>query len=128
MVPLKKYPTAKQLAGLVHVTPKTRLFWLGDVLGLGTIDHTLPFQDSTSVWVLVPLLKYPTAKQLAGLVHVTPKRALSWLGDVLGLATMDHTLPFQDSMSVCLLGPLEELPTAKQLVGLVHATPWRRLA
>jgi hypothetical protein len=56
-------------------------------LGLGVIDQTLPFQDSSID---------PTTSQLAQVVHEMPARAPA----LTGLATTAHTFPFQDSMSV----------------------------
>ena len=42
----------------------------------------------------------------------------------VGLATADHAVPFQRSISVCNLPAVVlELPTAKQFVGLVHDAP-----
>jgi hypothetical protein len=100
VAPMLTHPTAKQLVGPVHVTPLRLLDWLDEVLGLGTRDHTLPFQDSMRVWLFVPLENCPTATQFVGLVHATLSRMLSWLDAVLGLGTMDHTLPFHDSIRV----------------------------
>jgi hypothetical protein len=42
-------PTALQVAGPIHDTPFKTLLSGGEVLGLGTIDHTDPFHDSISV-------------------------------------------------------------------------------
>jgi hypothetical protein len=62
---------------------------------LGTIDHEVPFQASTSG--PFPL---PTAVQLVALRHDTSSRALVRLPDGFGLATDDHEVPFQVSTSV----------------------------
>jgi hypothetical protein len=124
----KRVPTATQLVGPAHATSLRRLGWLEDALGLGTMVHTLPFHDSMSVWLLAPMLTHPTAKQLVGPVHVTPLRLFDWPDEVLGLETMDHTLPFHDSTRVWLFVPLENCPTATQFVALVHATLSRMLS
>jgi hypothetical protein len=38
--------------------------------------------------------------QAVELLHATPNRSLSCVGEVLGLGTIDHTDPFHDSISV----------------------------
>jgi hypothetical protein len=81
-----------------------------------TIDQLNPFQFSTRT--AEPEL--PTAQQSVELTHETPARMSAW-PLVLGLGTMDHTCPFQDSVKV-----VEEpvtVPTAMQKFGLVQETP-----
>src|SRR5207237_10542140 len=76
-VPLRKYPTAKQLVVLVHDTPYRGLLSpvaLG--LGLGTIAQLVPSRRSTNGLISVswaPRLwpKFPTARQLVVLVPDT---------------------------------------------------------
>src|SRR5436190_20927268 len=69
-------------------------------IGLGTTDHLLPFQRSTSGTVgdaaLVRLL--PTAVQLCGVAHETATSALAIVFGVDGLATTDHARPFHRSV------------------------------
>src|SRR5437016_633898 len=119
-------PTAKQNVALTHDAPDNELpsvEWPGRMrLGLGTIDHVLPFHRSVSVRAPSPLL--PTAKQLVVPVHDTSASALTAPPDGLGLGTIDHALPFHRSTSVRSFAPgLPDCPTAKQLVVLGHATP-----
>jgi hypothetical protein len=49
MLPTVWEPTAVQFDGPLHDTPFKKLCSVGEVLGLGTIDHTDPFHDSISV-------------------------------------------------------------------------------
>ena len=74
---------------------------LGAGLGLGTTVHLVPFQDSMSV-VATGKPKFPTAVQARADRQETPVRALPPpLGcGPLGLGTMDHLVPFQDSTRV----------------------------
>jgi hypothetical protein len=71
------------------------------MLGLDTIDHVDPFHDSISVRsalvVLVVMLE-PTDMHADGPLHDTPARKS--FGEGLGLATIDHAVPFHDSISV----------------------------
>ena len=90
-------------------------------VGLGMIDQRVPFQCSTNVKVAELVSWVPTAKQLVRVGHDT---ALNSDELRLGLTTIDHRVPFQCSTKVrVVVEPVEELPTAKQLVGLTHATP-----
>ena len=121
-------PTAMQLVALVHDTPASALNVAEGALGLATIDQATPFQRSTSVLELVAgEPKYvPTAKQLVALVHETLSSRLLPVLVLLGLATIDHAVPFQRWMRV-LIWPSSKLPTAKQFVALVHDTLLNRL-
>jgi len=101
-------PTAVHAAGPVHDTPWRELSGNGEPgegSGLGTMDQVVPFQDSTSVPVnkgppeVEVLPASPTAVHDAGPVHETALRRLKSLNS-LGLGTMDHVDPFQDSTSV----------------------------
>jgi hypothetical protein len=66
----------------------------------------------------VPLELEPTAQQSEELTQATPE---SWsVPSVLGVATMDHALPFQCSARV--LGPFWN-PTAQQSEELTQASP-----
>jgi hypothetical protein len=44
-----------QADGLLQDTPRRRLIWVGELFGLGTIDHADPFQDSIRVCEKSPL-------------------------------------------------------------------------
>jgi hypothetical protein len=112
--------------GELHDTPSKTSLSVGDVLGLGTMDHTDPFHDSVSVCEDCggSTLENPTAVHADGPLHDTPFRKLVWAKAALGLGTMDHTEPFHDSIKVRSGSPPGlELPTAKQADGLVHDTP-----
>jgi hypothetical protein len=121
-------PTAVQADGELHDTPDRALSWESEVSGLATMDHTDPFHDSISVCsVDAPMLYMPTAKQADGPLHDTPDRVLSKADGTLGLATMDHTEPFHDSISVFVEVLVEVLvlsaPTAVHADGELHDTP-----
>jgi hypothetical protein len=117
-------PTATQLEVLAHATPFSELNVAPPGLGLGTIDQLVPSQCSTNVvaGVLTLACELPTAKQLVVLGHATPFRRLIAAPAGLGLGTIDQLVPFHRSTNVVVAPLASELPTAKQLVGLVHAT------
>jgi hypothetical protein len=54
LLPMVEEPTAVQADGPLHDTPFRSLVSVGEVLGLGTIDHTDPFHDSISVRRFLP--------------------------------------------------------------------------
>jgi hypothetical protein len=96
----RREPTAWQLIERLHDTPRRSSLPLPG-LGLGATDHDVPFQTSIRVWFSGPelLLYHPTAMHSVERVHETPWSSLSellWSG----LAVMDHSVPFQVSISV----------------------------
>jgi hypothetical protein len=84
-------PTAKQLDGPLQATP-LRADWVPVVVGAEATDHAAPFHDSINCRVFVPLVYDPTAKQLDGRLQATPFNSLFWVGDVLGLESIDHVV------------------------------------
>ncbi len=111
-------PTAEQSPA--HDTDRNTLL-PGVRLRLGSIDHLVPFQRSTSVSVLCE----PTATQLCAVVHETPS---SWFGPPpfgVGDGTTDHDVPFHRSINVSERKP-DRSPTAKQLVALVQVIDDKR--
>jgi len=115
--PLEKEPTAKQFFAVAHATPANSLPPdASDGRGLGTTDHAVPFQRSTSVCSPVPRTPPPTATQLAALVHATELSVIAVPG-TLGLAAIDQAVPFQCSIT----GTPLNTPTAKQLAAPGHA-------
>ena len=83
-------------------TQATPFSWLSLVplLGLGTIDQLVPFQDSISVWSrLLPLRYEPTAVQELDERQATPPRPLLTV-PMLGLGTIDQLVPSKDSIRV----------------------------
>ena len=72
------------------------------------------------------MLEEPTATQFAAVAQDTEERAL-WKVKRLGLATIDHRVPFQCSTKI-LMAPEDRLywPTATQVVAVVHDTPERK--
>jgi hypothetical protein len=120
---VRKDPTAKQVVAVGHDTP-ARLVWDAP-LGRGTftIDHVVPFQCSTNLEGTPFVVDEPTAKQLVVVAHDTPFKKLSEAPAAFGLATIDHFVPSQRSVSVRLPALVRLTPTAKQLVGSGHATP-----
>ena len=101
---VEELPTAKQLVVVGHDTSASELPDALAALGLATIDHVAPFQCSISVfviWVGENASTEPTAKH-----DVTPRHetelSVGWLLLVRsGLATIDHAVPFQRSISGC---------------------------
>jgi hypothetical protein len=73
---------------------------VGEVLGLATMDQAVPFQFSTSVCWVEPLLAEPAAMQKEDVTHDTPLRMLSdelafgdgTIDQVLGTTTLDPRL------------------------------------
>jgi hypothetical protein len=70
-------------------------------LGLGVIDHVVPFQVSIKVTRLVPLNALPTAKQLVALAHETPARLFARAPE-FGVGATDQVVPCTVSASVRL--------------------------
>jgi len=125
----KRYPAAMQKVGPVHETPSRYVLSVADALALGvaTIDHVWPFHRSTRlVFAVAPVLIWnPTAKQLLALVHETPNSVAYRAPAGLGLATIDHALPFHRSTNVLpvpIAAPSDS-PTAKQVLAFTHDTP-----
>jgi len=99
-------------------------------LGLGTTDHDVPFQRSTSVALselLVGVVR-PTAKHVVALAHATSESSLcrAPTGSVLG--TIDQLVPFQCSRSVNSFVPLVRDPTAAQNEPPEHPRPRNELS
>jgi hypothetical protein len=70
------------------------------LFGLDTIDHTLPFHDSISVRSSeLPFRYRPIAMHEVPDTHETSLSSLKPV-PLFGLDTIDHTLPFHDSISV----------------------------
>ena len=68
-------PTAVQALADVHDTPDSPLFWSPAGLGVGWMDHEVPFHRSASVTTLPALFRYfPTAVQASAAVHDTLAR------------------------------------------------------
>jgi hypothetical protein len=67
----------------------------------------------------------PTAKQLCGSGHDTAFSVAAVVPDGLGLASNPQTLPFQCATNVLVFGAWNQAPTAKQLCGSGHATPYK---
>ena len=98
-------PTAKQLVVAGHDTSPRELPAAPATLGLATIDHFEPFHRSIRVLVIDEWAENtsmaPTAKHDFGAGHETESR-VGWLVVVRsGLATIDHAVPFQCSVSGC---------------------------
>ena len=69
-------------------------------------------------------MKVPTAMQLVGLTHDTPLRIVDVAPTGLGLGTIDQLVPFHRSIKVFVVVLVEYEPTAKQLEGVAHDTPF----
>ena len=120
---LTKEPTAKQLVAVGHETPLKLVVPEG--LGLATIDQVVLFHCSASDFWVVPLEEEPTAKQLVVVGHDTPFKTVEVDPARLGLATIDHVVLIHCSTNDFWVVPLEEEPTAKQLVVVGHDTPFK---
>ena len=120
-------PTAMHIPVPAHATPDHFGTVAPGGVGLVTIDHAVPFQRSIKVVWVVPVFVDPTAKQVVGSGHATAWRALVVAPDGFGLVTIDHAVPFHRSMSVLVVEPVVENPTATQFVADVHLTERSRL-
>jgi len=126
---LAALPTAAQVVMLKQSTPNSWLSSLVDVFGLVVIVQVDPFHDSTNVWNVPDASVPPTASQKAEPMHETPfRRARSAPVSVgFGLGMMVHVAPFHSSVSVLVVVPAVEVPTAMQKVAEVHDTPFSTL-
>src|SRR5215469_13576152 len=90
--------------------------WECGRFGLGTMAHRVPFQDSIRVLTAFWLgLKLPTAVQDRAETQDTPLSESKEPCGALGLGTMVHRVPFQDSMRVLAAAPEAwKFPTAVQ--------------
>jgi hypothetical protein len=115
-------PTAKQFVALVQATASSSARIGPGAFGLAMIDHVVPLWRSTSVfWVFVRA--EPTAKHSPALVHDTPVSPLIPAAGFT-LEASDHVEPFQVSARVRYgTASSQYVPTAVQLVALVHDTP-----
>ena len=82
-----------------------------------TRDQLFAFHRSTNACE-APWAVSPTAKQVVAPGHARPVKKACF-----GLTTIDQRVPFQCSTSVALGADLldENVPIARQLVGLAHA-------
>src|SRR5439155_807196 len=94
------YPTAQTLLAEMAATPDR----LSDVpvFGLATMLQLVPFQCSTNVWLVVPLLYEPTAQTLLAEMTATPVRLLDAAPAGFGLGTTLQLEPSQCSIRVLL--------------------------
>jgi hypothetical protein len=90
-------------------------------LGLGTIDHTVPFHTITNVSSAEPVDVRPTATHSVALTHDT-ERSTSSLVPAFGLDTIDHTVPFHTITNVSFTEPVYVEPTATHSDTLTHDT------
>jgi hypothetical protein len=124
-------PTAKQAVVLGHDT-RNRLFWSPLPPGLEAIDQLVPFHCCTKVaegGKTVPdgIPYEPTAKHVVVVGHDTPLRPLPDAPAGLGLASIDHVVPFHSSTNVLGGAAAVNVPTAKHRVVVGHDTPARPL-
>jgi hypothetical protein len=71
------------------------------------MDQAVPFQRSTSDKAAVALVRYPTATQSLADTQDTLMSTLSTEPAGLGVAWIDHFVPFQRSASVRIPDPFE---------------------
>jgi hypothetical protein len=91
-------PTAWQSPGAGHAIALRLALPLG--LGLGRIDHVVPFQRSTKVALTGSGLEKPTASHLVALEQVTPCNAANVDAAGLGLGVIDQLVPSNRSTNV----------------------------
>jgi len=96
-LPLEANPTAVQDEALRQVMPDSWLDVLRVGLGLGMIDQSVPFHDSTRV----PAEDSPTAVQLTSETHEIAFNTTPVAPVGLGLGMIDQWVPFHDSTRVC---------------------------
>jgi len=70
-------------------------------LGLGTIDHEMPFHTIANVFIAESVTVYPTATQSDTLRHDTDD-SMSSLVPAIGLETTDQADPFHTIANVTL--------------------------
>ena len=92
-------PTARQLVGLAHDTPASELWVAKAGSALVTRAHAVPFQVSMSDFRSDDPYAFPTATHAFVAAHDTPANS-PVPETALGLATIDHAVPFQRSVSV----------------------------
>jgi hypothetical protein len=91
------------------------------VPGVAVILHLVPSQVSMSARKVEEANVAPTAKQRFAFGHATSSKAVLSPGG-FGLATCVNVEPFQRSTRDLVVPFNTRLPTAKQLLALVHAT------
>jgi hypothetical protein len=120
---LRRWPPATQLVADAHDTPR-RLLSRVPGFGLARIDHTLPFQPSTTVRVVGPFTEKPTAMHRADVVHDTLRRYAARTAAGFGLATTDQSIPRHVSIKV-RRNESPDQPTATHVVAPAQDTPMR---
>jgi hypothetical protein len=96
-------------------------------VGLVLMAQLVPFQRSINVFVVAPTVYEPTAKHTVFVMQATAARSAcdDPAGD--GLATTDHAVPFQRSVSVFTCEAIVYEPTAMQYDAPVHEIASRLL-
>jgi hypothetical protein len=122
-------PTPVHEWRFTQVTPRSPLSAFPG-LGLARIVQRVPSHRSISVRWVVGVKREPTAKHAVLVAHATPNSKLDVAPTGFGLGTIDQWLPSQRSVSVRggVLLLAVELPTATQLVRLVHETPFNSMS
>jgi hypothetical protein len=119
-VPFWELPTAKQCVSLEHDTPASLL---PAGLGLATIVQVAPFHRTIRVDCTVVVTALPTAKQFVALVHETAARSVHDAPGGFGAGTLVQLVPFHRWINGAgKPEAVENRPTAKQFVALVHDT------
>jgi hypothetical protein len=92
---------------------------------MGLITQLVPFHRCANVRQLFAAMYVPTAKQFVALEHETAFRIVELAPAGLGLGITDQLPPFHRSIKLFVVVPVEYEPTAKQVLTLAHATPFR---
>ena len=100
-LPFAYLPTATHLDAVAQETAFRELPCAPPGFGDWTTDQWAPFQDSTNVTTTKAALRSPpTATQADTPVHETADSVLLLAPARFGLGTIDHAVPFQNSVSV----------------------------
>jgi hypothetical protein len=151
--PAEEDPTAVHEAADRHDTPtrRSRPSEVPAGLGVGWMDHVVPFHASTSVAASgapelpgparpgpprprgtperrAPWMEAPTAVHAAAALHETPYRRLTMAPDGLGTVRTFQVLPSHSCASVTMSSELalSSFPTAMQAATAVQETPARK--
>ena len=87
------------------------------------MDQVPPFHTSASVFVVAPVVDWPTAWHAVAEVQETPLSSLLDAPPGLGVAWMDQLPPAHTSASVSTVAPLVNSPTASHTVADGHEMP-----
>jgi hypothetical protein len=118
-------PTAMQDVAVGQPTPVSEFSMEPVGVDAVAIDHLLPFHCSTRPVTAVRPKVVPTAKQRVMLAHAIPVRTAPFAPGTVGIARIDHVLPFQCSIRMVGNAADSTAPTAKQLAAFWQVSATR---